>query len=122
MVNHIVHLELGVTNLMDGVKFYKSVFPNWKITKEEGVPDYYFCRDSDDKDNLSLGLGLVENIDGVGSIRFYVNVGDINESIQRITEAGGKVLMEKTKLGGNNGFISRFEDPFGNIIGIWSID
>ena len=119
MSNDIVHLEIGVTNLTEAVKFYKLAFPDWSIDKAP-FPDYYFAKSANNVSNISIGIGLVEEIIDQGSIIFYIDVGDIPEAMQRITTAGGKILIEKTELGGNNGFISRFEDPFGNRIGIWS--
>ncbi len=118
MANQIVHIEVGVTDLLNAKKFYKKSFPHWKIEKQDDIPDYYSCEI--DNDNLSMGIRLVDSIEGKGSILFYVNVDDINESIQRITQVGGKVIMEKTYLGEKYGYISRLEDPFGNIIGVWS--
>ncbi|MHA2503837.1 MAG: VOC family protein [Candidatus Kariarchaeaceae archaeon] len=119
MNNSIVHLQIGVPNLPDGVKFYKLAFPEWKIEKAS-FPDYYFVNNEGGRTNLSIGIGLVDEVQPRGNIIFYVDVGDIPAAMQRITEAGGKILIEKTPLSGENGFISRFEDPFGNLIGIWS--
>jgi len=121
MSNTIVHTEIGVTRLADGAKFYKLVFPHWKLVKSDAIPDHYFVEDTDNND-LSLGIYLTDEIKDHGSINIYIDVGDIPAAIQRITEAGGRVLMEKTAIGGENGYISRFEDPFGNHIGIWSKD
>ena len=119
MQNNIVHLEIGVTSLVEAVKFYKLAFPEWKINKAP-FPDYYFVSNVENGNNLSMGIGLVSEVTDQGSIIFYVDVGDLPEAMQRITNAGGKILIEKTQVDGDNGYISRFEDPFGNRIGIWS--
>jgi len=117
--NRIVHLELGVTDLTEAVKFYKQVFPGWKIKRAEHIPDYYFFNYGLDEEVFSGGISLVDQLSS-GSIIFYVQVDDIPTTLSTITQAGGKVLLEKSPLPGEEGYIGRFEDPSGNMLGIWS--
>ena len=87
MGNEIVHIDLNVTNLTEGVKFYKLVFPSWNIEKAKGMADYYFVTDESMPANFSLGIGLANEV-GTGSTVIYINVGDIPAAMQRITNAG----------------------------------
>ena len=53
----------------------------------------------------------------------YLNANpDVNTILSRIATAGGKVLVEKTKISDEYGFMGVFVDSEGNRIGIHSIE
>ena len=116
--NNIVHLEFGVNDLLEAKKFYSHVL-HWKMDLSDELPDYMFVEYDENNPDLSLGISLNDNPKN-GSIVFYVRVNDIDPVLSQILDYGGKLILTKTPLPGNRGFIGRFEDPFGNIIGIWS--
>ena len=41
-------------------------------------------------------------------------------SFEKIVNNKGKIVQEKTEIGGGYGFYAIFEDSFGNILGLWS--
>src|SRR3954467_1017042 len=53
-----------------------------------------------------------------GKLAFYIDVDDIDEFNQRIRNAGGRILVEKTNVPGV-GELSLFEDPDGRVLGLW---
>lgn len=53
----------------------------------------------------------------------YLNGGkDLNNVLNRVEDAGGKVLTKKTEIPGNNGFYAMFLDTEGNRIALHSRD
>jgi uncharacterized protein len=53
-----------------------------------------------------------------GSRIYFDATPSINEWLQRVVEAGGKVLVSRTAIGGDRGFFAYFEDSEGNRIGL----
>jgi len=45
---------------------------------------------------------------------------DISPKLDEIKKAGGKVVQEKTEIGGGYGFYAQFIDPNGNYMQIYS--
>jgi hypothetical protein len=54
---------------------------------------------------------------GRQGVRIYFTVQDIDATLRRAVEAGGKVLYPKTSIG-EHGFVAEFEDSEGNCIAI----
>lgn len=55
-----------------------------------------------------------------GSV-LYINCGaDLNPMLERVVDAGGKVLLPKTEIPGDRGFFAYFEDTEGNRVGLTS--
>jgi predicted enzyme related to lactoylglutathione lyase len=117
-VNNIVHFQFGVTDLLRAKQFYSKVF-SWKFHSSDTMPDYLYFDIGGDI-TMSGGIQLVDGPVTTGNVRVYIQVKDINYTLERIVEYNGKVILEKTKLSDEGGYIARFEDPFGNIMGIWS--
>lgn len=115
-MNDIVHIEFGVTNILRAQQFYQKVF-KWKV-EDSDIPDYLFVEFENKSTNLSLGIEL-SDYPTLRSVVFYINVTNISETLELVLKHGGKVILEKQQLPGNRGFIGKFEDPFGNQIGIW---
>jgi uncharacterized protein len=46
---------------------------------------------------------------------------DLNESLDRVTAAGGEVMLSKTALPPGKGYFAHFRDSEGNRIGLHSI-
>lgn len=53
-----------------------------------------------------------------GNMAFYIDVDDLDTYGQRVTNAGGKIVVEKMDLPGIGQF-SMFEDPDGRVLGMW---
>jgi len=52
----------------------------------------------------------------------YLDGGnDLSVPLGRVESAGGKVILSKTGIGGNRGFIALFIDTEGNKVGLHSI-
>ena len=42
--------------------------------------------------------------------------------LKRVEQAGGKVLLQKTKISTEIGFMAKFEDTEGNVLALHSIE
>lgn len=48
----------------------------------------------------------------------YISVDSIDETLNNIKKNGGEILMPKTEIGPNMGWIACFKDPEGNMMGL----
>jgi uncharacterized protein len=53
-----------------------------------------------------------------GKLAFYIDVDDIDVYTSKITQAGGKIVVDKMEVPGV-GLLSLFEDPDGRVLGMW---
>ncbi|MFX1255030.1 MAG: VOC family protein [Promethearchaeota archaeon] len=118
-MHNFVHIQLQVTDLDEASKFYSTVF-GWKVNRSPAMENYAFFEVDEEGEQMGGGFFLGEGKPSTGTCYLYINAKDIPSKLAIIKQAGGKILLEKTPLPGNNGFIARFEDPFGNALGLWS--
>ena len=107
-------MEIPVKDLNSAKKFYEKVF-GWEvgITGE----DYAFFRDTED----GIGGAFEISEKGMkGEFMLYISTENINNSLELIEKHGGKTLQAKTKISEEHGFFAKFEDIFGNVLGLWS--
>jgi len=50
----------------------------------------------------------------------YFTCSDVSQELARVVEAGGKVLQQKTEIGGGHGFMGLMKDSEGNRIALHS--
>lgn len=119
MNNVAVWFDIPVQNLERAVKFYSKVF-GVEIQKMEGAPKKYAMFPH--APGIVSG-GLVEDKDLVvdkGPL-LYLNGGDdLTVPLNRVKEAGGKVIQEKTSIG-QNGYMAIFRDTEGNRLALHSM-
>ena len=51
----------------------------------------------------------------------YISVDSIDKFLQKVEQAGGVVVMPKTEIGTNMGWIAAFKDTEGNIMGFHEV-
>jgi uncharacterized protein len=119
-LNPVSYFEIPVNDLGRAAKFYKAVF------------DFEFERQAIDGNEMAL-FPLIENGKGIsgalakGSVYkptkngviIYFNSDDIDASLKKAIENGGKQLYPKTSIG-DLGFVAEFEDSEGNRIALHS--
>ena len=119
MKNFVVWFDIAVKDLDRAMKFYSKVFEA-EISEMEGAPKRYAMFPF--APGVASG-GLVEDKEMVADkgALLYLNGGeDLSVPLKRVEEAGGKVLQEKTSIGGN-GFMAIFADTEGNRIALHSV-
>jgi uncharacterized protein len=122
ITNAINWFEIPVKDFDRSHAFYSRIFdyemPIWEMgpTKMGILPS--------DMENGGVGGGITNeegtkpNTDGV---RIYLNGGkDLNVVLNRVDDAGGSLVVPKTKVTDEIGFIAIFQDSEGNHIGLHS--
>lgn len=110
----VVHWEFWSKDPSKVSDFYSKVF-DWKIQPMPGM-DYHFV----DTQGGGINGGIMKPQDGPwpGNMAFYIDVDDLASYRKRITDAGGKILVEEQEVPGMGAF-SLFSDPDGRVLGIW---
>lgn len=110
MTAKVVHVEV-VGKDGDAIqKFYREVF-EWDLdTNNPG--GYGMLRQGD----LTGGFGATPN-GGSGHVTFYVATDDAAETLRRVEERGGKVIMPLTEVAPET-TIALFADPEGHVVGL----
>ncbi|MEK7263433.1 MAG: VOC family protein [Bacteroidota bacterium] len=123
-MDSVVHFEIPADDVSRANNFYKTVF-GWSIEKAP-MPDmeYYMANtatvDEQGKTNQpgAINGGMMpRNFPGEYPV-LVLNVASIEESIAKVENAGGKVVMPVMPVG-DFGRYARIEDTEGNTIGIW---
>ena len=114
MQTKINWFEIPSVDFSRAVKFYETVFDSkLKIEQCSGFPIGIFS----DNDGNSVGCVIqgesyVPNQDG--TILYLDATPHIDNVLSRIKEAGGHIVMEKTALPQDMGYIAHFIDTEGN--------
>jgi uncharacterized protein len=117
--HNIVHIEFPAADPKEASGFYTGLF-GWK---HEEFPGGYIMFDTGD--NLGGGYNPV-GTSGLfevkpGEVLVYVNTDDIEGSLAKAEELGGKTVTPKSPIPGM-GWYGIFEDPTGNKVGLYTND
>lgn len=110
----IVHIEISSTDLSKAQRFYSQLF-NWKITGWEGSSDYLMFETGKEPGG---GIQKVDKVNPGDGVLIYVLVEDIEKTLQKAKELGGKIVKEKTEIP-NVGWFGLLADLDGNTIGVF---
>ena len=92
--------------------FYGELF-GWKIAVDE--PSGYGMVDTGSKEGIPGGVGE-SNAGFPAGIRFYVQTGDLAETLARAERLGGKTVLPPTEL--PQVTLALVADPDGNVVGL----
>ncbi len=111
----VVHWELWSRNPEKVADFYAEVF-DWNI---QHIPEMNY-RMVDTGSDAGIGGGIMKPDEGPmpGNMAFYIDVDDLAAYRDRITKAGGKIIVEEMEVP-DTGTFCLFEDPDGRVQGIW---
>jgi uncharacterized protein len=112
MGNPVVHFEITHKDADQLRTFYERVF-DWKI--DGSNPMNYAVIDTGE--GIGGGIGQAPDESYPGHVTFYVQVADVEASLQQIEQLGGKRVMGPEEMEGGP-TVALFNDPSGNMIGL----
>ena len=121
MKNLAVWFEIPVKDIEQTKKFYHAILQVEIHVQKMGDSLMGFFPMAGYANSGALVQGDQYEPSGKGTI-VYLNGGDdLNNILQRVEPAGGKILMPKTHISQENGYFAVFLDPEGNKVGLHSM-
>ena len=121
-INMAVWFEIPATQFERAVAFYETVFDIYIDPFEmAGLKQGLFPHDDKSLVSGAIVCGTGYTPSQTGSV-IYLNGGDdLAVALAKVEPAGGQILMPKTHLGDEIGYIAHFIDTEGNRVGIHSL-
>lgn len=121
-MKHLINwLEIPVSDMGRAKKFYQSILQVELTEKDLGNNKYALFPTEDRYNCGALAQGEFYTPSATG-VTIYLDGGnDLNQILSRVTDAGGQVILEKTFLAPEAGYIGLFIDSEGNRIGLQNI-
>ena len=117
MSNPVVHFEILGADHEALQQYYRDLF-GWKITQPSSDMPYGVVNAEDQGKGIGGGVGGTMP-GGSPQVTVYVEVDDIQASLDRAGELGGETVVPVTTIPGMVIF-AQFKDPEGNIVGLVS--
>jgi len=112
MSNNLCYFEIFTSDLAKSKSFYGQLF-NWEINPWGTQGSYEHIKTPQEPDG---GLWKTEDQKGV---LVYFKVEDIDKTLKKVEELGGKVILKKTEIP-NVGHYAIFADLDGNQIALFT--
>jgi predicted enzyme related to lactoylglutathione lyase len=111
--NKVGHFEIMGKDAAKTQQFYRDVF-GWNVDANNPM-NYGLVAGSDG----GIGGGIGGAMDGKPVVTVYVDVDDLQGTLDKAKSKGAEVLMPPMEVEGQSGLkIAQFRDPDGNIIGV----
>ena len=124
--NVVCWFEIPVTDMDRAVKFYETVF-NFKINVQnfggEMMGWFPFAEDKSAANAAGSLICSPENYkpNAQGTLVYFASQSnDVNDELNRIKEAGGKIVVPKTQITEEIGYMAAFIDTEGNRVALHS--
>ena len=117
MANSFMHVELQTRDVDKAKKFYKSIF-DWRF---EDMPMGNGMSYTGIHVGEGTGGGMWTNPaapNGPSHWLAYVNVENLDATIEKVKSSGGTLIQPKTEVPGM-GWYSVITDPTGAMLGLW---
>ena len=118
-MNRVVHFEIPAEDVSRASKFYADVF-GWTFHKWDGPMEYHMISTGPDG-QPGINGGMMPRRDPQQPVVNTVDVADLDESIEKVTSAGGQIVVPKMPIPGV-GWLAYFKDTEGHIFGIMQND
>lgn len=120
MANTFDWIEIRTHDIHKTAAFYEALF-GWRVTEKEtagGTAVWLFDTGGEPRlQNLKRGGMWLRPAGAPLGIVVYIAVEDIEATLEKVSELGGRVTGSKMDLGG--GYSAFFEDPSGNLLGLY---
>jgi uncharacterized protein len=111
MPNPVVHFEISGKDGKKTQAFYASLF-GWEVDANNPM-DYGMVSA---QDGQGIGGGIAPAMGDPG-VTIYVDVADLDATLAKAEELGGKTVMPPSDVPGGPK-LAQFSDPDGNLIGL----
>ena len=113
-MNKLRHFDIHALDVERAKNFYERIF-DWKFGSYPGADEFYQVRASDGE-VIGAVQGRKYNVHSKDILGFEcsIAVDDVDETVRKVEEAGGKMLTNKTAIPGV-GWIAKFVDTEGNL-------
>ncbi len=118
MDNRVVHFEIPSDDPEKAMKFFEAAF-NWSFS-QFGKEQYWLVTTGSDN-CPGINGGLMKKKDPRQPLVNTIDVENLDESIEKIEKAGGKIVMPRMAIP-TVGWVAYFTDPDGNIHGVYEPD
>lgn len=117
--NQIGWFEISVKDVEKAKTFFEKIF-NWqyKTTQSQGQ-DYCNIFTGENSPGGGFNIKTSGTVQS-DNILIYVEVEDIEATLNKIVSLGGKIINAKTIISEHSGYYALFADLDGNTIGLWS--
>jgi predicted enzyme related to lactoylglutathione lyase len=121
-VDKVVHFEIPFDNKQRAMAFYSKCF-GWQL---QDMPQMNYVMansvatgpDYKPSEPGAINGGLFQRPKEAPSPVIYIGVASVDEAIQKVTAAGGKVVTPKTPIPGMGAY-GRVSDTEGNVVGLF---
>ena len=110
MSHPVVHFEVAGRDHDSLQRFYGDLF-GWEMQPAEQMP-YAMVQ------NAGISGGIGQAPDGQGHVTFYVGTDDVQATLDKAEQLGGRTILPVTEL--PQVTIALFADPEGHIVGLAS--
>jgi predicted enzyme related to lactoylglutathione lyase len=114
----VAHFEIPADDPERVADFYRKAF-GWGIKKWDGPVDYWLVM-TGSADEPGIDGGIAKGEPGTG-VALSVDVDDVDAYLERVKEAGGKIVKEKHAVPGV-GWLVYCADTEGNVFGMMQED
>lgn len=123
MVNSLNWFEIPAKDFKRAKAFYASVLGIQLHDDPSPNMQYAYFPSDPQKGAFGGAIGSGENfVPSTNGATIYLDGGnDLSLPLGRVESAGGKVILPKTAIGENRGFIALFIDTEGNKVGLHSL-
>ena len=118
-MTRIMHFEIPADDPARASEFYSKVF-GWKFEKWDGPMEYWMITTGKEGEP-GINGGMMKKGEKLDRVRNTINVSSIDECVEKIEKAGGKVLSPKMPIPGV-GWFALFTDTEGNVHGLMQPD
>jgi uncharacterized protein len=114
-MNGLTHFAINADDVPTSMAFYEKVF-GWQFNAYGPPGDFYQITTPDGpRGAIQKRRELVPGQPTIG-FECTIEVADVDATARTVTEAGGRILMEKATIPGVGDLIF-FADPAGNVLG-----
>lgn len=119
----VTHFEVPADNMERAKKFYSEVFGWVMLPGIPGIEYQSITTTPTDERMIPIEKGAINGglIPRNGQVKhpiITIQVEDIDSALEGVKKHGGKISLKKTVMG-DIGFFAYFEDPEGNLMGLW---